>query len=75
MSAVEIIGGPASNYVWTCRIACAEKGVDYDLVPVMPHTPVVTAIHLARESVRQTMPQSQPGTAGAELLAPVRSVA
>jgi glutathione S-transferase len=28
-----------------CRIACAEKGVPYRLVPVMPHTPEVDAIH------------------------------
>ena len=45
MSELEIIGGPASNFVWVCRIACAEKGVPYKLTPVMPHTPEVVAIH------------------------------
>jgi glutathione S-transferase len=45
VSELEIIGGPASNFVWACRIACGEKGVPYKLVPVMPHTPEVTAIH------------------------------
>ena len=45
MSELEIIGGPASNFVWVCRIACAEKGVPYKLTSVMPHTPEVTAIH------------------------------
>jgi glutathione S-transferase len=42
---LEIIGGAASNFVWACRIACAEKGVDYTHVSVMPHTPVVNSIH------------------------------
>ena len=45
MPELEIIGGPASNFVWTCRIACAEKRVPYKLVSVMPHTPEVDAIH------------------------------
>jgi glutathione S-transferase len=45
MRDLHLIGGPASNYVWMCRIACAEKGVPYRLNPVMPHTPEVTAIH------------------------------
>jgi glutathione S-transferase len=45
MSDLEIIGGPASNFVWVCRIACAEKGVPYKLISVMPHTPEVDAIH------------------------------
>ena len=45
MSELEIIGGPASNFVWVCRIACAEKGVPYKLTSVMPHTPEVVAIH------------------------------
>ena len=39
MSELEIIGGPASNFVWVCRITCAEKGVPYKLTSVMPHTP------------------------------------
>jgi glutathione S-transferase len=45
MPDLQIIGGPASNYVWACRIACAEKGVAYTLTSVMPHTPEVDAIH------------------------------
>ena len=45
MPELEIIGGSASNFVWACRIACAEKGVPYKHVSVMPHTPEVDAIH------------------------------
>ena len=45
MSELQIIGGPQSNYVRVARIACAEKGVPYALVPAMPHTPEVDAIH------------------------------
>jgi glutathione S-transferase len=45
MPELQIIGGPQSNYVRVSRIACAEKGVPYTLVSVMPHTPEVDAIH------------------------------
>ena len=45
MPELQIIGAPQSNYVWVTRIACIEKGVPYTLVPVMPHTPEVDAIH------------------------------
>ena len=45
MAKVEILGMPLSNYVWTTRIACVEKGVDYELKPVAPHTPDINAIH------------------------------
>ena len=45
MAQVEIIGAPLSNYVWTTRIACAEKGVPHVLKPARPHTPDVDAIH------------------------------
>jgi glutathione S-transferase len=45
MSELQIIGAPQSNYVWMTRIACAEKGVPYTLVPARPHTPEVDAIH------------------------------
>jgi glutathione S-transferase len=45
MPELQIIGGPQSNYVRLARIACAEKGVPYTLVPVSPHTPEVDAIH------------------------------
>jgi glutathione S-transferase len=45
MTELQIIGGPQSNFVWTTRIVCAEKGVPYQHVPVLPHTPEVDAIH------------------------------
>src|SRR5260370_8602806 len=45
MPALQLIGAPQSNYVWVSRIACHEKGVPYPLVPVMPHTAEVDAIH------------------------------
>jgi glutathione S-transferase len=45
MPELQLIGAPMSNYVWVCRIACAEKGVPYTLMPVMPHTPEVDAVH------------------------------
>ncbi len=45
MTKLTIIGAAPSNFVWTCRIACAEKGVEYDLVEARPHTPGVSAIH------------------------------
>jgi len=45
MSELQIIGAPQSNYVWAARIACTEKDVPYTLVPVLPHTPEVDAIH------------------------------
>jgi len=45
MADLELIGGAASNYVWACRIALAEKGVPYKHVSTMPHTPEVDAIH------------------------------
>ena len=45
MSDLQIIGAPASNFVWVTRIACAEKGVPHTLFPTLPHTPEVSAIH------------------------------
>jgi glutathione S-transferase len=45
MAELQIIGVPQSNFVWTTRIACEEKGVAYTLIPVRPHTPEVDAIH------------------------------
>src|SRR6516165_6256774 len=45
MPELQIIGAPQSNYVWVVRIACHEKRVPYTLVPVVPHTPEVNAIH------------------------------
>jgi glutathione S-transferase len=45
MPKLELIGAPASNYVWVCRIALTEKGVPYDLISAMPHTAEVDTIH------------------------------
>jgi len=45
MPELEILGVPQSNFVWVCRIAAAEKGVAYSLVPARPHTPEVKALH------------------------------
>ena len=45
MAELQIIGAPQSNYVWAIRIACAEKGAPYALLPAMPHTEEVDAIH------------------------------
>ena len=45
MSTLQIIGAPQSNFVWACRIACAEKELPYELTAVFPHTPEVDAIH------------------------------
>ena len=45
MPELELIGASPSNYVWTCRIALAEKGVAYRHSEVMPHTAEVDAIH------------------------------
>lgn len=45
MDGLILIGVPASTYVRVCRIALAEKGVTYELVPARPHSPDVTAIN------------------------------
>src|SRR5882724_4655586 len=45
MPKLQIIGAPQSNYVCVVRIACLEKGVPYNLVPAVPHSPEVDAIH------------------------------
>lgn len=45
MSELTILGAPASVYVWVVRMACAEKGVPYSLIPSMPHTAEIDAIH------------------------------
>jgi glutathione S-transferase len=45
MADLQIIGAPQSNFVWACRIACGEKDVPYELVPVFPHAPEADAIH------------------------------
>ena len=45
MANLQILGVPQSNFVWVVRMACAEKGVPYDLVPVRPHTPEIDAVN------------------------------
>ena len=45
MAELQIIGGPQSNFVWATRIFCTEKGVPYQHVVALPHTPEVDAIH------------------------------
>lgn len=46
MSTLEVIGAPQSNYVRTVRMACREKGVEYTLTPVLPHSPDARAAHV-----------------------------
>ncbi|MBV8187720.1 MAG: glutathione S-transferase family protein [Alphaproteobacteria bacterium] len=36
MTALKIHGVPPSVFTWTARLACHEKGIDYELVPTMP---------------------------------------
>jgi glutathione S-transferase len=45
MPELEIIGVPQSNYVWCCRIACAEKGVPHKLIEVRPFSSEAKATH------------------------------
>jgi glutathione S-transferase len=45
MADLQIIGGSPSNFVWVTRILCTEKGVPYQHVQALPHTPEVDAIH------------------------------
>jgi glutathione S-transferase len=44
MSKVRILGMPQSPFVWAARMAAAEKGIEIDFAPVMPHTPEIDAI-------------------------------
>jgi len=50
MAEIKIYGAGASNYVRTVRLACEEKGVAYDLVPVGDNTPgaLKSVEHFAR---------------------------
>ncbi|HEU0222905.1 MAG TPA: glutathione S-transferase family protein [Paracoccaceae bacterium] len=43
MAEMELIGVPQSSFTWTTRIALAEMGVEYRLVPAPPHSPEVLA--------------------------------
>ncbi len=47
MADLEIMGVPFSNYVRSVRMLCEEKGTAYKLVPSMPQSPEVLAIHPA----------------------------
>jgi glutathione S-transferase len=45
MAKVEIIGFAPSTYVRVVRIVCEEKGIEYELKGVPPHSPEAAAIH------------------------------
>ena len=45
MARVEVLGMSLSNYVWSVRIGCAEKGIECELVNARPHSPEISAIH------------------------------
>ena len=45
MSDVTIYGAPVSTYVRTCRMACIEKGVGYELEPLAPQSPEIMALN------------------------------
>ena len=45
MSDVKLYGFPISTYVRTVRIALAEKGVDFELIPHTPNTPEMLALN------------------------------
>jgi len=47
MAELEIMGVPFSNYVRSIRMLCEEKSVTYKLVPSLPHSPEVKAVHPA----------------------------
>lgn len=42
---LEIFGVPQSNFTRAVRMVCAEKSVNYDYVPVPPHSPEARAVH------------------------------
>jgi glutathione S-transferase len=44
MPDLHIVGTPHSNFTWTTRIVCAEKGVPYTFDQRRPHTPEVDSI-------------------------------
>jgi glutathione S-transferase len=72
MSKVEIIGFAPSTYVRVVRMVCEEKGIDYELRPLPPHSPRRDALagakhlsayferHSARPSFQRTMPPPPP---------------
>ena len=44
MPELQIVGTAHSNFTWTTRILCVEKGVPYVHVQLRPHTPEVQRI-------------------------------
>jgi glutathione S-transferase len=47
MTAIRIHGVPPSTFTRTVRLACHEKGIDYELVPTMPSE--ITALNPFRK--------------------------
>ena len=45
MDKIQIIGVPQSNFVWVVRMACEEKGIDYDLIDTPLGAPELRNIH------------------------------
>lgn len=45
MADIEILGKPQSNFVWTTRIACAEKGIPHVNRETAAHSPEIDAVH------------------------------
>lgn len=45
MRGVTIYGAPQSTYVRSCRMACVEKGVDYELEPLAPQSAEIIALN------------------------------
>lgn len=45
MPELQIFGTPHSNFTWTTRIVCGEKGAPHVHVPLRPHTPEVQRIN------------------------------
>ena len=45
MSKLQIIGTPISNFVRTARMAAREKGVEYELIEIMPRTEQAREFH------------------------------
>jgi glutathione S-transferase len=42
---IEIYGIPQSNFTRAVRMVCGEKGIDYDHLPVRPHSDEANALH------------------------------
>lgn len=42
---IEVMGLPVTNFVRAVRMVCEEKGLDYDVTPVLPHSPEALKAH------------------------------